>query len=530
MVQQERPATRRSIIIRGLFLAALVVATSIASISLLPRAHADSPYSLNAVPSFTQEGNTVSLILSVTAAVPLTQYHFRFSVTDPAGTISQTLLNYTTGPGQDTFNIVVGYPSSSLSGKNTLVGQYNARVDELFPTAIPGVAGTSFFLSVTDSASYERTQTIMVQASGYNASESVTVTIRTQTTSTQVFSALIAASTSGSIATSWKIPRNATIDNYVVTVTGTSTGKAPPDVQTVSVSRATMTISSIGSLKSSYQRNETMRFFFQPTYPDGTIPSTGAGLLTLTRPDNTNVTLTATYDFIFQTFDAAYQTSVTDEAGNWKVSLIGHAYSDAYGNAVPGILVSNTILLMAIPLTVSVTANTTIAANQQLKLNANVTYPNGSPLQSGTVKAYLLYSGTPTINDTVPMVFDSGLNHWVGTYTIRSSDVGGLWSLVVKASDSAPSPPNSGSATRAITIQNTGGGGILSLPLYFFGIIAALLALLLVAVFFLFKRRKVSHARLKIDLDAVRSEAGRIESTDFFQSVKGQVKKEKDDQ
>ena len=143
------------------------------------------------------------------------------------------------------------------------------------------------------------------------------------------------------------------------------------------------------------------------------------------------------------------------------------------------------------------------------------------------MKAYLLYSGTPAVNDTVPVVFDTSLRLWLGTYTIRPSDTGGLWSLVVKASDS-PTPPNTGSATRAITVQNATGGNA-SFPLYYFGIMAALLALLLVAVFFLFKRRKVTHARLKIDLDAVRSEAGRIESTDFFKSVKDQVKKEKDD-
>ena len=520
--------TRRSVIIQGTLLAALVVLTPLISFNMVPRVHGDPPFSLSAVPAFTQEGNTVNLILTVTGAVANTQYRFRFSVTDPAGNIAQSLSeNYTTLPGQDTFNIVVPYPSSSIQGKNTLVGQYNARVDELFPTAIPGAAGTSFFLSVTDSASYQRTQTIMVQASGYNASESVTVTIRTQTTSTQVFSALIVASSSGSIAINWKIPRNATIDNYVVRVSGTSTFKSPPDSQQVSVGRATMAVGSVGSLKPSYQRNETLRFFFQPTYPDGTIPSTGAGLMTLTRPDNTNVTLTATYDFIFQTFDASYQTSVTDETGSWRASLIGHVYSDAYGNNGPGVFVSNTVQVTPLLLTVTVTANTTISVNQQLKLDAVVTYPNGAQLQSGSVKAYLLYSGTPVVNDTVPMVFDSGLNLWVGTYTIRSSDTGGLWSLVVKASDSAPSPANFGSATRAITVQNASGNS--SLPLYFFGIIAALLALLLVAVFFLFRRRKVSHARLKIDLDAVRSEAGRIESSDFFQSVKDQVKKEKDD-
>jgi hypothetical protein len=162
---------------------------------------------------------------------------------------------------------------------------------------------------------------------------------------------------------------------------------------------------------------------------------------------------------------------------------------------------------------------------QQLKFNATVTYPDGGVFQ-GTVKAYLLYSGTPVVNNTVPVVFDTSLKLWLGTYTIRSSDTGGLWSLVVKASDS-PTPPNTGSSSRAVTVQNNTGNA--SFPLYFFGIIAALLAALLVAVFFVFKRRKVTHARLKIDLDAVRSEAGRIESTDFFRSVKDQVKKEKDD-
>jgi hypothetical protein len=39
----------------------------------------------------------------------------------------------------------------------------------------------------------------------------------------------------------------------------------------------------------------------------------------------------------------------------------------------------------------------------------------------------------------------------------------------------------------------------------------------------------VTHAGLKIDLDAVHSEAGRIGSSEFFQSVKDQVRKEKEE-
>jgi hypothetical protein len=506
----------------------LVIFVPLFGINIIPKAHADPPFSLNPVPAATSEGNTVSLVLSATGAVPNLQYRFRFSVIDPAGRTTQSLMeNYTTAPNQDTFTLIVVYPGPSLPGSTTLVGQYNAKVDELWPTAAPGVAGTSFIISITDSASYQRTQTILIQASGYNASETVTATIKTQTTSTMVFSAIMAATSAGVVATSWKIPVNATIDSYVVALSGTSTLKNPSDSERVSVSRAIMIISSITSLKSVYQRTETMSFSFQPTYPDGSIPSTGVGLLTLTRPSGGSVILTATYDSMSQSFAASYQTFLDNQTGTWTASVGGHAYSDAYGNNGPGIIVSNNPQLTIIPLTVRVTTNSTIALGQQLKFNANITYPDGTTLQPGTVKAYLLYSGTPTVNDTIPVVFDTSLKLWIGTYTIRPSDTGGLWSLVVTASDS-PSPPNTGSASRAITVQNSTGGNA-SFPLFYFGIIAALLALLLVVVFLAFRKRKTTHARLKIDLDAVRSEAGRIENTDFFRSVKEQVNKEKDE-
>src|SRR5881397_3330951 len=262
-----------------MLLLALVVFVPLLSINMVPRVHAEAPFSLNSVPAATSEGNTVSLVLSANSAVPNTQYRFRFSVTDPSGKTAQTLANYTTASGQDKFTLIVVYPSPSFQGSNTLVGQFNAKVDELWPTAAPGVAGTSFFLSITDSSSYQRTQTVNVQASGYKVSESVTVTIRTQTTSTLVFSQTVQASGAGVVATSWKIPVNATIDTYVVTLTGTSTVKNPVDSDRVSVGRAIMIVSSITSVKSVYQRTETMSFSSQPTYPDGSIPSTGVALL-----------------------------------------------------------------------------------------------------------------------------------------------------------------------------------------------------------------------------------------------------------
>ena len=483
-------------------------------------------YYLNPVPASTQEGNTVSLVLTASSAAPITLYQFRFIVRDPASrTFQSRLQNYTTLPGQYQFSMLVVYPSTSFSGSNSLVGQYAASVDEVSPVASPNVASSSFFINIVDSTEKQRTQTVNIQASGYNASESVSVTIRTQTSSTLVFSQTIPASGSGMVATSWKIPRNATIDTYVLTMTGTSTAKSPSDLQRFSVNTATMSIAAINSVKSTYQRTETMMFSFQPTYPDGSVPSTGVGLLTLERPDLVNITLTATYDSIAQTFDANYTTSLTNQTGAWKAILTGHSYSDAYGNISPGTGLTNTLQLTPATLTISVTTNTSLSVGQQLNFNATITYPDGTTLRSGRVGAYLLYGGTPVVNDSVPMVFDTGFGLWIGTYTVKSTDTGGLWSLVVKASD-APTPPNTGTATRAINIQNNPPA---SFPLYYFGIIAAIIAGLLIAAFLVFRRRKVKYARLKIDLDAVHSEAGRIESQEFFKSVKDQVKKEKEE-
>jgi len=480
------------------------------------------------VPAYAQEGNTVSLVLTVkfNPVSSTTTFAFRFSVMDPAGrTFQSQLINYTTLPGQNQFNILEAYPSVSFPGSNSVAGLYSTSVDQLAPVVMPNVASSSFFLGIADNPAYERTQTVNMQGIRYNASESVRVTIRTQTTSTLVFSQTIFATSSGAVIASWKILVNATIDNYVVTLTGTSTIKRPPDVQVFSVRAASMSIAGITSVKSTYQRTETMKFSFQPVYPDGSLPTTGVALLTLARPNGGNITLTATYDGLAQTFNASYTTSINNQTGLWTAILTGHAYSDAYGNTGPGVRVTNSPQLAPASLGISVTANTSIGVGQQLRLNATIAYPDGTTFQSGTVAGYLLYSGTPTVNDSVPMVFDTNLRQWIGTYTTRSSDTGGLWSLVVKASDSQ-SPPNTGTATRAITIQNNPPA---SFPLYYFGIIAAIIAGLLLAFFLVFKRRRVTHARLKIDLEAVHSEAGRIESSDFFKSVKDQVRKEKEE-
>jgi len=676
----------------------------------IPNVHATGSYTLYVVyPGYAQEGGTNALVLSVTGA-NVTTYRFRFFVQDPSTKIFQSILyNYTNSVLNAQFSLPpIVYPSPGFQGSSDLVGQYFVQVNQVAPVAKTNVASSSFFFILTDSGQYERTQTVKVQATGYNASESVTVAIRPVASSTNVFYQLVHA-VAGVVATSWKIPWNSTLGNYLVTLTGTTTVKNPSDIQAFSVLAAPMTIALLSSSMSSYQRTDTMRFSFQPTYPDGSNATTGTAVVTLTDPTGNQINLTATYDNTVKTFTASYKTLTTDSTGTWNATMATNAYNDGSGNIGPNKSLISLPQLTAATLAISASITTYVSVGQQFKLNATITYPDGSALQTGSVEAYLLYTGSPMVNDTVPIIFDSGFQFWIGSYTLQPNDPGGLWSLFVKASDST-SPPNTGSTTKVVTTQDhpptasfvssttsapagtsisfngtasydpdgtvsswswnfgdgssglgsttthtyttagtytialtvtdnsgssgtsttqvtisgqppvvsfssstttptsgqtvtltitasdqygsivtttvdwgdgttdtlgsttsdnhaytltgstsksytitvtvknnsgqttsatssvsvqpasNGSSGNLSLPLYYFGILALAIAALLGGGFLAFRRHRATHATLKIDLEAVKSEAGRIENQDFFQSVKDQLKKDKDEQ
>jgi len=569
------------------------------------------------------------------------------------------------------------------------------------------VTPNGFLFTLTDKyPEYQRTETVGIRASGYNASEPATIIIRTQTTSTVVLNATITSSSAGVVTGNWKIPKGATLDNYLVTVTGKTTAKSPADAQGFIVMAASMSISALTSSKNSYQRTETMKFSFTASYPDGQYANTGTALVVLTNTGGNSVSLTAVYDSVAQRFNATYKTFPSNQTGTWTASLGPNGFDDGFGNTGPSSSLATSPQLQPATLTITITSKSYFAIGEQIKFNATIEYPDLTSLQSGQVGAFLLFSGGGH-NDTIPVVFDSTLNLWVGTYT-PGSEPGGLWSLTVAGAD-LTSPANTGKATKTIQLQDrlpvsiftftsgtiltavsvsfdgttsydpdgtivgyawdfgdgsTGSGGTpthsysiagtyavklnvtdnsgstqvstqtititdrpptvsltlssttatpgqaivltiaasdpdgtiatttvnwgdgttdtisgppttdshtyslasgapsatytitvtvhdnsgstksatsnpitvqpiqsssnVSFPLYYFGILAALIAALLMGTFLAFRRHKVTHARLKIDLEAVKAEAGRIENQEFFQSVKDQLKKDKE--
>jgi PKD domain-containing protein len=680
---------------------------------LPPVVHAATSYTLTPLPYQTQEGYSTTLILDVYGALPSTVYKFNFYVRDPSTKIWGSIVeNYTTLPGQTQFALVITYPSAAFVGigTNSLVGQYVGWANQVTPLPPSNpVAATpfGFLFTLTDKyPEYQRTDTVGIRANGYNASETATIIIRTQTTSTVVLNATTTASSAGLVTGSWKIPRNAVLDNYLVTVTGKTTAKNPADAQGFIVRAASMSISALTSGKTSYQRTETMIFSFKPSYPDGQYANTGTALVILTGAGGNSVSLTAVYDSVSQTFNATYKTLPDNQTGTWTASLRVNGFDDGFGNTGPSTAVTSSPQLQPATLIITITSKPYFAIGEQIKFNATIQYPDLSNLQSGQVGAFLLFSGGGH-NDTIPVVYDSTLKLWVGTYT-PGNEPGGLWSLTVAGADSA-SPANTGKATKTVQLQDripvsiftftsgtiltstpvsfdgtasfdpdgtivgyawdfgdgsTGSGATtshaysfagtydvklnvtdnsgstnlstqtvaitdrppvvtltqsattatsgqaviitisasdpdgtianatvnwgdgtkdtivgtpttdshayslanavpsaaytitvtvydnsgsttsttskqitvqpiqsssnVSFPLYYFGILAALISALLIGVFLAFRRHKVTHAKLKIDLEAVKAEAGRIENQEFFQSVKDQLKKDKE--
>src|SRR5712691_9734824 len=705
--------------------AVLFVLSALSTLALagLPLVHAPTTgtqYTLTPFPFISQEGYTITLILSVSGALPGTQYQFNFYVRDPSTKIWGSIAeNYTTSLGETQFGIIIAYPSAAFVGRGTssLVGQYVGWANQAKPAVASNpvaVTPFGFYFLLTDKTvfpiEYQRTETVGIRASGYNASETATIVIRTQTTSTVVLNATTTASSAGLVTGSWKIPRNAVLDNYVVTVTGKSTAKNPADAQGFTVKAASMSVSALSASKSSYERTETMKFSFTARYPDGQYASSGTALVLLTGAGGNSVSLSTVYDSVAQTFNATYKTLPSNQTGTWTASLGVNGFDDGFGNTGPSLTpVTTSPQLQLATLTITITSKSYFAIGEQIKFNATIQYPDLTELtdQTGQASAFLPFSGGGH-NDTITQfVFDSTLNLWVGTYT-PGNEPGGLWSLTVSGADLA-SPANSGKATKTIQLQDriptasftftsgtiltsasvsfdgtasfdpdgsiagyawtfgdgsTGSGatpahsysiagiytvklnvtdnsgstavdtqtvGItdrppmvtltlssatttpgqaliltisasdpdgtiatttvnwgdgttdtisgppttdshtyslasgassatytitvtlhdnsgstksttsnpitvqpiqpssnVSFPLYYFGILAALIAALLIGVFLSFRRHKVTHARLKIDLEAVKAEAGRIENQEFFQSVKDQLKKDKE--
>jgi len=260
--------------------------------------------------------------------------------------------------------------------------------------------------------------------------------------------------------------------------------------------------------KTTFAPFEQIRFNATVQYPDGVNLQQPPGNVTATLSvsgGGYTVSFTAIFDTALQLWIGTYNPQGNEPSGLWSLTVAG---SDSATPANSGFS-TRAITIQNRPPTATFTGPTSSALT-----GVSVSFNSaGTSDSDGTIVSYLWDYGDNSTGSGATSTHSYAVP---GTYTVRLTvtDNGGSTS----------------SATQTVTvIAAPQSGDTASLPLFYFAILAGALAAAIGGTVFALKRHKVTHARLKIDLDAVRTEAGRIENQEFFQSVKDQLKKDKDD-
>lgn len=303
-------------------------------------------------------------------------------------------------------------------------------------------------------------------------------------------------------------------------------GPASQVSTTFTVQIATLTVTTTLA-KSTFVINERIPFNMTMTYPDGSplgSANHAAGRLSLSGGSYV-ASIPLIYDTSTSQWEGLYIPIGNEPTGLWSLSVNGTDNASPVNTGVS----SNVITLNKRATKVSVSCNPSqITVGQQVTCTATVT-----DVDVGTAI-------TPTGQVTISPAFDnpqqcnlpSGSGSSASCSAIFVTRPQSQGANTVTASYGGDSHEGLSSTTASVVIQqppptNTTGDNPFTLPLFYFAIIAGIIAAI-VAVFVAFRHR-TTHTKLKIDLEAVKSEAGKIENQAFFQSVKDQLSKDKDE-
>lgn len=178
------------------------------------------------LPTQLQEGDPATINVTITGGTQATLYTANVTVTNPNSTKYTVPVNVTTSDA-GTGTVYLTYPNQFTSASTNLTGTYTVTYNETS-------ASTTFFIGLTKSAQYHRTQTIDVKVV-YQPFENVTIAISGNVIyNTENWT----ADDAGIIHyTNWTVPEDALIGTYTVRITSTSnlTKKTPEDAQNFTV-------------------------------------------------------------------------------------------------------------------------------------------------------------------------------------------------------------------------------------------------------------------------------------------------------
>jgi hypothetical protein len=192
-------------------------------------------YTITAVPSPVQEGNSVVLNVAVTGGTVGVVYDSTVSVVlpSPLSTEYSRIVSLGSANQQGTASLQVTYPDSSFSPTGSLTdysGSYTAYFNKS-----SSIAKTEFSVNILDSSTYHRSQTVSIRAVGYQPNQAATISETSVSSGTSLDSQSVTAGVDGVITKTWVVPSNAAIGDYKITISPQGNSKAIQDSQTFSI-------------------------------------------------------------------------------------------------------------------------------------------------------------------------------------------------------------------------------------------------------------------------------------------------------
>jgi len=301
----------------------------------------------------------------------------------------------------------------------------------------------------TDKASYQRTETIKINATatypnGTSIKTSVSVRLNMTVGTTKMLSAVSMTynTTIKKWTYSYKIKLNDPTGTYsIVVYTKDPHGNNGSATKTLPVSKAAY-VMTLQTDKNAYQRTESVQITASVKYPNGTVLGTGSVTATLKKGAAQIASLTLQYSAAAKTWGTTYPIKASDPIGDWNITA---STKDAYDNSGSA---SKIVSVSAAQLTVSGSSNaTTYQRTQTIQVTATIRYPNGTGMSFGSVNATMKI-GASTIA-RVPLTYSLVFGDWRGSYQIKSSDPIGEWTILFEADDGYA---NTGSDTAAIAV------------------------------------------------------------------------------
>jgi len=202
-------------------------------------------YSINAIPSQIQEGDSILVNVTVTGGQPTTPYNADVSIAlpSPLNTEYSKIISLGDSTQKGTANAQVNFPDSSFQPTGSLTDYAGSYT--LYFNQTSSLAQNQFSVGFLDFTNYHRGQTVNVRATGYQPNQVANVTINNDATSTAIDSLSLTASANGTITATWIVSSNAPIGDYAVQITTSTLQKLIQDSESFSITGYSIQIKTV---------------------------------------------------------------------------------------------------------------------------------------------------------------------------------------------------------------------------------------------------------------------------------------------